>query len=367
MFTAIGCALRFEVLGEARSYTTNLMLDEPARWTCSSPVSRPGSAACRTPTPRGRGRADVARAPASARGAAAPDVTPRGSDRAVGGRAARGHGRARRLARASTATRVGEPIDAAFDADAHAGLLTFLDAPAAHATAIAPGQGPGRRAAHARRRARSTPGMPTAVAFRRARGGRARGRSRSRTLVRDAAARHPACCCSSTSPRSCCGGATTAPLDARRRSTCCRARSRPSPCVTGVHVCGDGDVRLALEAGPDACSASRSPTTSSHDADVARPPPRRRRLDRVGCGADRPARSANRADAAVAPARAVWCELTRRGCDPVRLRTRGDHHARVRARRPRASPGRARAAARRRDRRPRRRPGGRGPAHRRAP
>ena len=87
---------------------------------------------------------------------------------------------------------------------------------------------------------------------------------------------------------------------------------------TGVHVCGHGDLRLALEAGHRA----RPLGVDALVADVGSPRalPRRRRLDRVGCDPDRPA-GRRAADPLWRLLVTLWCELTRRGCDPLRLRS----------------------------------------------
>jgi methionine synthase II (cobalamin-independent) len=92
-------------------------------------------------------------------------------------------------------------------------------------------------------------------------------------------------------------------------------------CATGVHVCGAGDRRLALEAGPQVLGVEVRADLLD-DADVLS-----RHLDADGWVAwgavptDRPIGES------VEPHwRAlvnVWCELTRRGCDPARLRNQG--------------------------------------------
>ena len=82
-------------------------------------------------------------------------------------------------------------------------------------------------------------------------------------------------------------------------------------CVTGVHVCGDGDVGLALEAGPAGarCRGERRPRARHRRA---RALPRRRRLDRVGRGAHRPAgRRVGRSALAHAGARVVRADASR--------------------------------------------------------
>ncbi len=92
-------------------------------------------------------------------------------------------------------------------------------------------------------------------------------------------------------------------------------------CLTGVHVCGDGDLRLAFEAGPCVLGVPVSDALIT-DADVLA-----RHIDADGWVAwgavptDRPIGDST--DALWRRLVTVWCELTRRGCDPVRLRTRG--------------------------------------------
>jgi hypothetical protein len=92
-------------------------------------------------------------------------------------------------------------------------------------------------------------------------------------------------------------------------------------CTTGVHVCGDGDIRIAFEAGPKVLGVPVSEGLID-DADVLA-----RHVDADGWVAwgavptDRPV--GDTTDALWRHLVSVWCELTRRGCDPVRLRTRG--------------------------------------------
>jgi hypothetical protein len=91
--------------------------------------------------------------------------------------------------------------------------------------------------------------------------------------------------------------------------------------MTGVHVCGDGDVALALEAGPEVLGVEVSADLVQHTVSLAR------FLDGDGWIAwgavptDRPVGES--ADPHWRALAALWCELTRRGCDPVPLRTRG--------------------------------------------
>jgi hypothetical protein len=90
--------------------------------------------------------------------------------------------------------------------------------------------------------------------------------------------------------------------------------------TAGVHVCGQGDRRLVLEAGPRLISLEVAEDLVDDGGLIAR------YLDGGGWVAwgaiptDGPI-----GDSGELPWRrlaAVWCELTRRGCDPVLLRTR---------------------------------------------
>ncbi len=132
-------------------------------------------------------------------------------------------------------------------------------------------------------------------------------------------------------------------------------------CVTGVHVCGDGDVALALEAGPEVLGVEVSDELVRHTVSLAR------FLDGDGWIAwgavptDRPVGES--ADPHWRTLARVWCDLTRRGCDPVPLRTRGLITPGVRAGGLRCLAGRACARHRTRVGRPGARPGGRRATH----
>ncbi len=92
-------------------------------------------------------------------------------------------------------------------------------------------------------------------------------------------------------------------------------------CVTGVHVCGDGDLGLALESGPQVLGVEVSEALVRNAIALSR------FLDGDGWIAwgaiptDRPVGES--ADKHWRRLATVWCELTRRGCDPVPLRARG--------------------------------------------
>lgn len=91
--------------------------------------------------------------------------------------------------------------------------------------------------------------------------------------------------------------------------------------VTGVHVCGDGDVGLAIEAGPQVLGVEVRDDLTDHSLPLSR------FLDGEGWVAwgaiatDRPVGESP--DPHWRHLAAVWCELARRGCDPVVMRTRG--------------------------------------------
>jgi methionine synthase II (cobalamin-independent) len=89
-------------------------------------------------------------------------------------------------------------------------------------------------------------------------------------------------------------------------------------CATGVHVCGAGDARLALDAGPDILAVDVAEVCLDDAVAFAR------FLEADGWIAwgavptDRPVgESASPLWKALLD---VWCELTKRGCDPLRLR-----------------------------------------------
>ena len=91
--------------------------------------------------------------------------------------------------------------------------------------------------------------------------------------------------------------------------------------ATGVHVCSEGDLALALAAGPEVLGVEVDDDLVEHSVGLAR------FLDGDGWIAwgavptDRPVGES--ADPHWRVLARVWCELTRRGCDPVPLRTRG--------------------------------------------
>jgi hypothetical protein len=112
---------------------------------------------------------------------------------------------------------------------------------------------------------------------------------------------------------------TDAPID-RESATDLLSSALAAPgCVTGVHVCGDGDVRLALDAGPKVLQLD----VDAWCFDDALPLSRHLEADGWVCwGAvptDRPV--GENAAPLWKGLLDLWCELTRRGCDPVRVRS----------------------------------------------
>ncbi len=213
-----------------------------------------------------------------------------------------------------------EPPVPVFDADAHGGLLTFLDvvsevdqdapSPSRVKVQIA---GP-LTLGLALHRA----GMPVERAFRR---GAEAARSWA-VAVEDLVASHlpgTALLLFFDEPALVVWRRHEAPLDREVAIDALSGALAAPACMTGVHVCGPGDRRLALEAGPQVIGVEVDPDLVD-DADVIS-----RHLDADGWVAwgavptDRPLGES------VEPLWrglvSVWCDLTRRGCDPVRLRT----------------------------------------------
>lgn len=109
-----------------------------------------------------------------------------------------------------------------------------------------------------------------------------------------------------------------APIDSETATDILSGALASVDCMVGVHVCGAGSLPVALAAGPDVLGVEVHPRVLDHAAGLAR------FLDEgsfVAWGAvptDRPI-----GEQVAAPWKAVlelWCELARRGCDPVRVR-----------------------------------------------
>jgi hypothetical protein len=217
------------------------------------------------------------------------------------------------------AARVVEEIAPKFSSSTHAGLLAFLDA--IDAMPIAPPRvkvqivGPLTLGV-----ALDAAGMPTSLAFERA---GAAVRAWVRALDQLLTTRLPdvPVLLFLDEPALVLWRRDAAPVEREQAVDLLSASLAAASCLTGVHVCGDGDLRLAFEAGPSVLGAPVTDTLID-DADVIA-----RHIDAGGWVAwgavptDRPI--GDTSDALWRRMVAVWCELTRRGCDPVRLRTHG--------------------------------------------
>jgi methionine synthase II (cobalamin-independent) len=207
----------------------------------------------------------------------------------------------------------------AFDSEAHAGLLAFLDV-AARDGASPPRvkvqiAGPltlGLALKHC--------GIPTSHAFRRA-GEAARAWATAVEELVEARLPDSALVLFLDEPALVAWRRHDAPIEHEAAVDVLSGALAAPACATGVHVCGAGDVRLALEAGPQVLGVEVSDALVD-DADVLA-----RHLDADGWIAwgavptDRPVGESS--EPLWRALVSVWCELTRRGCDPVRLRTQG--------------------------------------------
>ena len=209
------------------------------------------------------------------------------------------------------------PPVAVFDDDAHAGLLAFLDA-AASAEAVPPRvkvqiAGPltlGMALKHC--------GVPARQAFRRG-GEAARAWAIAVEELVQARLPHSALVLFFDEPALVAWRSYDTPIEHEAAVDVLSGALAAPACPTGVHVCGPGDVRLALEAGPQVLGVEVAPTLVD-DADTLA-----RHLDADGWIAwgavptDRPVGESF--EPLWRALVGVWCELTRRGCDPIRLRT----------------------------------------------
>jgi len=211
---------------------------------------------------------------------------------------------------------IGAQIRTTFDATAHGGLLAFL----AHA------QRQPRRPQFVKAQvtgpltlglALCEAGLPTVIAFERA-GALARAWARAtERLVNDRLPDSPLVLFFDE-PGLTAFGADDAPIDRERATDLLSGSLAAVACTVGVHVCGRGDLRLALDAGPQILGVEVSDDVLAHAAALGR------HLEGDGWIAwgavptDRPVgeHAAPRWKSLVE----CWCELTRRGCDGLRLR-----------------------------------------------
>ena len=214
--------------------------------------------------------------------------------------------------------RQAEPVRAVFG-DAHRGLLTFLDDAAAAPDGVVRVKtqmvGPLTLGV-----ALTRAGMPIPVAFERA---AEAVRAWAPALERLLAERLPSAAplVFLDEPALVLWARDEAPIEREEAVDVLSGALAAFTATTGVHVCGDGDVKLAFEAGP------RVLGLPACDGLLVEPDVLVRHIDADGWVAwgavptDRPLGEA--ADSLWRRLVAVWCELTRRGCDPVRLRTHG--------------------------------------------
>jgi hypothetical protein len=206
-----------------------------------------------------------------------------------------------------------------FDEDAHAGLLTFLDLAASSPTpprrVKVQTVGPltlGVALAHA--------GMPVARAFRRA-GELARAWAGAFEELVTARLPGTPMVLFLDEPALVLWRLGRGPLDHEAAVDLLSGALAAAACTTGVHACGAADLRLALEAGPRVLGLDVRREVIDAAAVIAR------HLDAggwVAWGAVPTHRPVGQScDPLWRELVTLWCELTRRGCDPVLLRTQG--------------------------------------------
>jgi hypothetical protein len=202
--------------------------------------------------------------------------------------------------------RAGDEI--AFTDDAHGGLLAFLDAAAAQPPAIVKAQVPGPLTLGIHHNGEFDRGAQLSAAWAKATRELFAARLPQTKLV--VMFDEPALVQWSQNDGS---------LDRESAIDMLSATFAECGTISGVHVCGAGDLRLALSAGPDLVHLDTSALDLDDASSISR------YLDGGGWIAwgaiptDRPVGEAPQPlwNALVN----LWCELTRRGCDPVRLRT----------------------------------------------
>jgi hypothetical protein len=109
-----------------------------------------------------------------------------------------------------------------------------------------------------------------------------------------------------------------APIDRERATDLLSGALAAVACTVGVHVCGQGDLRIALDAGPQVLGVEVSPALLAHAAALGRHMEGDGWIAWGAVPTDRPVGE----QAAPLWKNLVdcWCELTRRGCDGLRLR-----------------------------------------------
>ena len=212
--------------------------------------------------------------------------------------------------------RVGEPLDTRFTRESHAGLLGFLDAAAVYPEPIlrvkAQVVGP-LTLGTALMRA----GLGPAVAYERALVAVVGWLAELETVLAERL-RGARALLFLDEPALVLWSRDQAPIEREDAIDLLSSALAACSTETGVHVCGDGDVRLAFEAGPTVLGLPVSDALVDDVGSLVR------HIDAGGWIAwgavptDRPI--GDSADPLWRRLVGVWCELTRRGCDPVRLR-----------------------------------------------
>ena len=208
------------------------------------------------------------------------------------------------------------PLQTSFDAETHAGLLTFLDVaarqPRPPARVKVQVAGPLTLGV-----AFVDAGMDADLAF--PLGARvARAWARAIGELVSASLPEAALLCFLDEPALVCWRGAEGPIDREIATDLLSTALAACVGVSGVHVCGNGDLRLALDAGPQVVHFD----VDALDLDDASA--LSRFLDGggwIGWGAIPTHRPVGEQPQPLWKALLeAWCELTRRGCDPVQLR-----------------------------------------------
>ena len=109
-----------------------------------------------------------------------------------------------------------------------------------------------------------------------------------------------------------------APIDRERATDLLSGALAEPTCVVGVHVCGAGELRIALDAGPQILGVEVSPTLLAHAAGLGRHMEGDGWIAWGAVPTHRPV--GEQATPLWKNLIDCWCELTRRGCDGLRLR-----------------------------------------------
>jgi methionine synthase II (cobalamin-independent) len=109
-----------------------------------------------------------------------------------------------------------------------------------------------------------------------------------------------------------------APLDRDTATDLLSAALAAPTCMTGVHVCGGGEVGVALDAGPDILAVDVAQVRVEEAHAYARFLEGDGTIAWGAVPTDRPV--GEHASPLWRALVETWCELTRRGCDPVQLR-----------------------------------------------